>query len=89
MCVGTQANKPCGPARSRRILVKVCHMSGLWREDLELETNPAGRRGHHQGSIMPRMVKKIMAASRPDTGTVITQAAAILSSAERFTSSLR
>lgn len=41
------------------------------------------------GSIMPRMVKNSSAASRPEAGTVMTQAAAILSRAERLTSSWR
>jgi hypothetical protein len=42
-----------------------------------------------RGSIMPRMAKYSSAASSPEAGTVTTQAAAILSSAERLTSSLR
>lgn len=39
-----------------------------------------------QGNIMPRIMNSSMAAITPETGTVITQAAAIFNSAERLTS---
>ncbi len=51
----------------------VCQASGSQRID--------------QGSIMPRMAKYSMAAIVAEAGTVMTQAAAILISCERFTSS--
>jgi len=41
------------------------------------------------GNSMPRIIKNSMAASPAETGTVITQAAAIFSKAVRFTSSCR
>ena len=42
----------------------------------------------HQGNMNPRMVKKSIAASAPDTGTVINQAATIRINAERLTNSV-
>lgn len=84
---GTGAEIVPQPANVKQRLGWRCRRTGLRSANTMHPIKICTLASKDHGNSMPRIMKKNIAASIPANGTVITQAAAILRSRLRFTSS--